>query len=249
MTLTKTLGTTSSGSGTTPIAPSAIANLYRWFKSDTGVTMNGSNQVSNWADQSGLGGDASQATVGNMPVYTTSVLDGYPGLRFTRANSQKLDLSLASLVSSEYTIMMVTGRRSSTTPQYCLGAITSGTANASLHNGWRSGSTWTLGQWSNDLDLTVEAFVLGRYHAMFSLLNAGFGHKVETFDGTTNTNNANTTTLGSIPGGGTIGMAVGSYWDGDIVEIAIWTAALTKAQRDGVRAYLNAKYPSALTTW
>lgn len=249
MPVTKVVSGIGGGSGATPIAPNTITGIYRWFKSDIGVTMNGSNQVSNWADQSGLAGDASQATTANMPVFTASVVDGYPALRFTRANSHRLDLSLAGLVGSSYTIMMVTGRRSSTTPQYCLGAITSGTSNASMHNGWRSGSVWTLGQFGNDLDLTVEGFVAGRFHTMFSVLNTSFGHKVETFDGTLNTSNVNVTTLGSIPGGGTIGMAIGSYWDGDIVEIAIWTAALTKAQRDGVRAYLTAKYPSALTTW
>lgn len=231
------------GGSASPTSPDALTGLYRWFKSDTGVTMDGSNRVSQWNDQSGnVGGDATQATTGNMPVYTAAVLDGYPSLRFTSASSQRLNLSLTSLAGSAYTIFLVTGRRSNAT-MYAIGGITG--AGSSLHVGWVSATQWASQHFGSGFNVTLEAFLLGRFHIVDSLLNTSFGRKIEAYQDASTRAADTATGTPTIDGGGAIGMAIGSYWNGDIVEVVVYTRALTSVERAGVRAYLAAKYPSA----
>jgi hypothetical protein len=234
----------SGGGGATD--PDTLTDLYRWFKSDTGITKDGSDKVSAWADQSGLGGgDATQATGANQPLWVASVLDGYPAIRFTAASSHRLNFTLSGIAGSAYTIILVTGRRTGSSPNYCFGAVTTGTSNASLHLGWASGSAWGFRHFGNDIDVTVENYVANRFHIMSHVLHTSIGRKVEAFDGTPNNTTSSTTTLGSIPGGGSLGHATGTFWEGDIVEVIVYTRALSFTERTGVRAYLNAKYPSA----
>jgi hypothetical protein len=238
------------GSGS-PIAPSAIPDLYRWFKSDAGVTKDGADKVSAWNDQSGLsGGNAAQATGSQQPLWLANVLDGYPALRFTRASSQCLDLDLNSLAGSPATIVWVTGRRSNTNENYCLGSITSGVGGASLHTGWRNANQWTYAYWNDDLNLTIENYVAGRFHSVMGVCNTTFGRKIEAQEdpmlvATTGSLN----TLGGMTGGGRIGGAVGQFFEGDIIEIVIFLRALSAVERSGLRSYLRGKYPSSLTTW
>src|SRR6266568_2332139 len=57
--------------------------LQLWLNADVGVTTNASAQVTAWADQSGLGNNATQPTVGSAPIYVTNSLNGHATLRVT----------------------------------------------------------------------------------------------------------------------------------------------------------------------
>ena len=52
------------------------ANLKMWLKANTGVT--GTTNVSNWADQSGSGNNATQGVVANQPSLVTNDLNFNP---------------------------------------------------------------------------------------------------------------------------------------------------------------------------
>lgn len=56
--------------------------LSLWLKADVGVTMNGSNKVSVWSDQSGKGNHLTQGTASKQPVLLTDAINGYPVVRF-----------------------------------------------------------------------------------------------------------------------------------------------------------------------
>lgn len=71
--------------GTPAWTPKQLPNLTQWLRSDIGITLNGAT-VSNWADQSGTGNDATQATGAKQPTYTAASLNGYAGLTFTSPN-------------------------------------------------------------------------------------------------------------------------------------------------------------------
>lgn len=231
------------GGGSLPVT----SGLYRWFKSDTGVTMNGSNQVSAWADQSGnAGGDAAQGTASVAPVWTVAVLDGYPGLRFDNLSSTRMDVDLSGMVSTSYTVFIVSGRRYDGSQLYALGAAGPGDTNQCLHIGWVTGTQWRLGQYGNDLDVTVGAYSTNRFHVMMNMLDTTTGHVVDVNNGLATATNSNTTALSAMNGGGRIGMAIAGFgFTGDIVEIIIYTRALTSTERGQVHTYLSGKYPSA----
>ena len=57
------------------------ANLRLHYRSDLGVTKDGGDLVSNWADQSGNGDDLVQATGTNQPLWVDTAMNGYPVIR------------------------------------------------------------------------------------------------------------------------------------------------------------------------
>ncbi|MHB9024121.1 MAG: fibronectin type III domain-containing protein [Armatimonadota bacterium] len=61
------------------------AELKLWLKADAGVTKDGSNYVTAWADQSGQGNDATNGGSTERPLYVGSALNGYPVIRFDGA--------------------------------------------------------------------------------------------------------------------------------------------------------------------
>lgn len=72
-----------SGGGGGGFDPSQLSGLKLWLKADAGVTVDGSGNVSSWADQSGSGKDVSQADAAKRPAYVTaSVFRSKPGIRF-----------------------------------------------------------------------------------------------------------------------------------------------------------------------
>ncbi len=69
-----------------------------------GVTLDGSGNVSAWADQSGHGHDATQTVQANRPGFVGNGLNGGPTLAFS-GNGQFLNLSGQVLSSQQFTIM------------------------------------------------------------------------------------------------------------------------------------------------
>lgn len=66
--------------------PTNLSNLDAWYKADVGVDFDGSNDVSQWDDQSGNGLHQIQATGLNQPTYVASDLNGLPGIKFDGAD-------------------------------------------------------------------------------------------------------------------------------------------------------------------
>jgi hypothetical protein len=64
------------------VVSSLPAGVKVWVKADAGVTKDGADVVSTWADQSGSGNDLVQATAGRRPVWHDALVNGRPMLRF-----------------------------------------------------------------------------------------------------------------------------------------------------------------------
>jgi hypothetical protein len=61
-----------------PWVPTNIGGCVLWLRSDLGVTKDGGNLVSSWADQSGLGNDVTQGNAAKQPLWIDAQLNGYP---------------------------------------------------------------------------------------------------------------------------------------------------------------------------
>lgn len=68
------------------ITPSSLSGLEFWVKSSSGITKDGSNNVSAWNDQSGNARNLSEAT--NQPLWVDATLNGYPIIRFDGTNDK-----------------------------------------------------------------------------------------------------------------------------------------------------------------
>lgn len=66
--------------------PTSLASLAAWYRGDLGITLNGGT-VSAWADQSGNGRHLTQGTAANQPTYgTASGMRGHAALAFDGTN-------------------------------------------------------------------------------------------------------------------------------------------------------------------
>jgi|GEM_PF-5208505 len=113
MTLTVGAGS-GSGSGSGPLPD----NIAIWLKSDVGVVANGSNQVSQWQDQSGNDRHYSQvASTVYQPVLVEDIINGRPVLRFDGVNDW-LDYTAAQGTNTESTYFIVFALPSTGTTQF-----------------------------------------------------------------------------------------------------------------------------------
>lgn len=95
-----------SGGGFVP-----TGNLRVWLKSDVGVTYDGSNLVSGWADQSGNALNAFQTTTTYKPLYVASnpSFNNQPTVNFAAGSDDFLSLPISALLnfSTGFTIYVV----------------------------------------------------------------------------------------------------------------------------------------------
>ena len=61
----------------------SVPGLVLWLDGTKGVTADANGLVSKWADQSGNGNDAVQATMGSQPLLVAQGINNKPSLRFT----------------------------------------------------------------------------------------------------------------------------------------------------------------------
>lgn len=70
----------------TDLATPSTGLLIEW-RADVGVTVDGSGNVSSWADQSSGGNAASQVTAANRPALIANALNGRPVVRFNGSSN------------------------------------------------------------------------------------------------------------------------------------------------------------------
>jgi hypothetical protein len=76
------------GGGTVaPWSPADMTGCVLWLRADLGVTKDGSNLVSAWADQTSNGNDVAQPAGGSQPTWTDNVVNGYPVITFEGAQN------------------------------------------------------------------------------------------------------------------------------------------------------------------
>ena len=74
------LGSSAATAG--PWVPTDIGGCVFWVRPDLGVTKDGSNLISLWADQSGNGNNVAQGTAAMKPTWVDNQLNGYPVISF-----------------------------------------------------------------------------------------------------------------------------------------------------------------------
>jgi len=243
------------------VIPGTILTPGLWFEADVGVTVDGSNKVSTWADQSGGGWNATQTTAANRPAYVTNVINGKPVVRgFSSTAFLNLTYGNSTTHSplnglSGVTVFMVTSC-SSATPNSgwqwmadgldwdALGFTESaewgcfGVIPAQSRIGWRFGSGGSAGNhtWTRPTNIGT-AFSLTTVEHNVTTDTVYVGGTL----GTTVTGAGDP--LARISEVGYIGRGhYATYFPGDIAEIIVLTSAASNADRQAVESYLGGKY-------
>ncbi|MDB2414399.1 LamG domain-containing protein [Rickettsiales bacterium] len=233
--------------------PPSRTNMQLWVDANDcqTVILNGS-KVSKWKDKSGNGRDASHATEDNQPTYATNVVGGLPALGFDGSNDH-LDVDLTFLAgSSAYTIFVVEDRTADKHEAYFLGNDGGGSANVSLHIGYRNfGTPWlSLAQWGNDIDITtIPSYATSPTpNIVTAKFGTGYGHYIRTYkDGVLYDAYGGNTTGLTTANNGNIGNGFDTkYYQGNIGEIIVYNATLDLYQMRDVEEYLSNKWKIAL---
>jgi alpha-tubulin suppressor-like RCC1 family protein len=212
--------------------------LTAWYRADTGVTYDSSNNVTGWADQSG-NYPATQTTSGAEPLYVSNDLGGKPALRFN--GSQWLSNSANLNLNADMTIIAVGESANPSNKQFsaCLGTPSAtGACRGMGYNGSvQAGDFYYVGTGGASVPaantFVEEALSLDPTRSNVTFYRNGSETGTATVSGLANL---------------TPGISVGSYgggndpWQGDIAEVMVYDHQLTSAEIAQVDGYLADKY-------
>ena len=213
-------------SGVPLSAPTNLWGCVLWLRADAGVQTNEAGCVTNWADQSGNGKDASQTDPARLPLYTAEAIRGNPAVTFDGAPEPDGD-RLAFVDTPMQTIFIV-NKVLSGTPE---GGGIIGRADADLSVRRTNSLRWQFPGNENDFSssagslFTVNGFntaAVGEntWHALMAQRSGG------------------TQSYNAIGGG----YYQSRSFKGNIAEIIAFNRALTSEERGRINDYLYQKY-------
>lgn len=209
--------------------PMDIPGCLLWLSSDTGVTKDGANNVSAWADQSGNGNNASVAGL-PQPVWIDAVLNGKPAIRYNGLNDQ---LQIAALTVNQPNTWFFVVRISTNEDGRHILDCSTGTRQLLGQSGsWLSYAGFVLGGGAYDTNTHIWSSIFNGANSITYKDGA-----VEIVLGNSGPNSA----IAIIIGGGNPG-GVGLSITGDIFEVICFNSALSNMNRIIMQDYLRGKY-------
>ncbi|MCH8494282.1 MAG: T9SS type A sorting domain-containing protein [Balneolales bacterium] len=224
------------------------SNLQLHLKAGVGVTVDGENRVSEWADQSGNDNNATQVNVGTQPILENNVINGEHALKFMGAQHIALPTSSTlGIRNSDYEIFIVyRSIVANTAVEFILGATTN--EHFELHTNGGGGLRYIpnmVGQASafeRYIDVGSEGIYTNAQPQIIRL------QATETFgnisvNGTTETNRIKDSQSG-VDDVLFLGMRGNNslHLNGYVAEVIIYNTILSEADRDEVEDYLKVKY-------
>jgi hypothetical protein len=233
-------------------SPTSIAGCVLWLRGDLGITLNGST-VSAWADQSGNGNNATQATAAKQPG-TSTAINGQACVNFTGTTA----LQMANFVASGAKTVICVRKISSPGGGY-FDAITLNTGTlisnliwSGIGGGYKNlmfqgdATFGSLGLIGVTQTLTTAAHVdyfdfnggsstaTGSYNEYFD----GAAQTVSTSPGLGLTASDLSAIGGRIVAAGTISQGV----VGDLGEVIVYNSVVSATNRNNLAAYLQTRW-------
>lgn len=251
------------GAQTGPAGVGSSSTNVLWLGADHGTfsnagttpATNGQN-VQQWNDRSGNGRHAIQVTTANRPNWHSNQLNGYPLMRYSAANNDRM---LSTGLSSAGVASVFVVARFTSLPS----------PNPGLLQGTPAGNGYTadaaqksIGQWvssssSRPWGRGVQSDGTQRNISETTALAANQTYLISSiYNGTAIPQYVNNAAAGTVNYNGTlrswtemsIGCQHGSEsWNGDIAEVIIYNTAVNQVQRILISNYLSAKYGFTLT--
>lgn len=253
-------------------APNTIPNLNLWYNASVsstvvnGVTkanfdvavVNGTS-LSKWKDLQAVAGDSNtNGGTGKNPTYTIPIQNGLGAVTYNSANLNNLDINPTAWAQnlSGYTVYVVA--RPTSTPVTAFPLTVSDTSLGI----WWNGTNWSIGVTAGNRGTVSVTNDTNKFH-IYGLVfdgsqstNAGklqfrydLSGKTLTFTGTIPTTTSTPAYMyfgGDNRSGGAGGALAGTYMDGYLGEVLIWTRTLSTAELGAVELYLNQKWALGL---
>ncbi|HQQ98846.1 MAG TPA: T9SS type A sorting domain-containing protein, partial [Cyclobacteriaceae bacterium] len=221
------------------------ANLRLWLKGNTGVT---GSPVSSWADQSGSGFSAAQATVAFRPAVIANRLNFNPAVQFDGINDQ-LVITNGILANATYTninIFAIVRTNSISASSVFLETLPAGN-RLNAHIPWTDNSLyWDAGSTNANQRISTPWVSSVNQSYLWSLTASttatASGARQDVYRNGLILANDNTMTSFT---GGSNNFSVGNgfgFFNGELSELVVYTGALTAAQLNRIHSYLALKY-------
>jgi type II secretory pathway pseudopilin PulG len=221
-------------------SPVDLSGLQFWLKADVGITLNGSN-VSSWADQSGNGHDAVQATDTYQPLLVDSQLNGEPIIRFDGNNDSLQNNTL--VVAQPYTLFYVVKDYVDTNNYnwFINNYPTMALANYNPSLGYYTiyAGSWMTSSIPYPFGYSTISAI---YSGADAKSNVWYNGSLATTGGNTGNGGINATTGNYLYIGTLAYNFSGESSTFDVAEIIIYNSALSDTDRQSVENYLADKY-------
>lgn len=218
------------------VIPSDISGLALWLKADAGVTYDGSNIVSSWADQSGNGFDG---TATGSPLRIASGLNSLPVIQFDGANDY---ISGSQPMSSSNSTIFIVASHISDIEIGMMYEQYDGSDSMAFYRGFASGGSFQDKLRSyNGTDLSGSTAVSLETFTIMSTIVDGSNSKIYV-NGTLDT----TGNAGTLTSAGDYYLA---YWAGGsqftemkIAELVVYDNVISNGDRVSIESYLNTRW-------
>lgn len=236
-----------------PFDPSKLPGLALWLRGDKGVTLNGST-VSSWADQSGNGRNAVQATGGQQPSTTT--LGGMPAISFNGSQALSMPLTFPNGAKTFYIVYQMSALPGLGT-FYGLLSLATGTAItdfilSNIAVGYDNVTFFddvaAAGTPGSGFNPTLDFFP----HALGVTYNGGLnttpGNYTASYDSAvkavsqSSTVNRTATDLSAVGARLSSTNVISAGYVGSIAEVIVTSNVVSAANDTAVQAYLRARY-------
>lgn len=239
-------------SNSAALTPTDVAGLAVWLKADAGVFNDAgstpaadTDTVQQWNDQSGNGNHATQATSGKRPTYRTGIKNSLPVIRFAGAHC----LQIAALAQTTFTLLFafrntaanaVLIEQSATVGSNdgFLVFSASGGASQVKKGGVLSSRNYATG-WGETGQYWVTGQHYGGSHATHFRIETGGGIGI---GATATGNEPGTGSTSDVINIGSRNDAASAFMTGDMLEILLYTPAVSVQNMRGLVQYLQRKW-------
>ncbi len=222
-------------------APNQIGSLFAWFDASQITGKSDGDAITTWTNSEGTSArDVTQATPGKRPLYKTAILNSKPVVRFDGADDE---LKMATLTLNQpvsvYVVAQMRGAYSANK------TIFDGDAVNSCRLYWFSSTQ--LGMYAGGSVAPQITVAMSNAFHLLECLYSGAASAIRADGSAATTANTGTAAPGGFTLGG-LGGGSGSNAPVDIAEIALFTAALSTADRQALERYFAAKYALSVST-
>lgn len=220
------------------VALDSISGLKLWLKADS-LSLSDGDAISTWSDSSGNSNNATGVTT-TRPVYKTNILNGYPSVR-PDGSDDKMTLSDANAIfqGNTWTAFFVVKIGSNKSNNHLTGG-TNGSTNQELRLGWSDTTHLFLGQYANDL--TSSATSENASGEIYTFIRGASGREIKQSN-TSRGTDSNADLMGSVT---TFYLfrsdLTGATFQGDVMEIVIYSPSLGTTDEANAYNSLKAKY-------
>lgn len=250
------------------VPPNTIPNLNLWYnasassttvnnvsKNNFNTTVANGTSISKWVDIQALGGDSNVSGGSSKePNYAIPIQNNLGAVFFTSANGENLDINPVSWSQnlSGFTVYVLA--RPTNFPATAFPLTVTDTSTGI----WWNGTNWSTGVTAGNrgtVTLTNDTSKFHIYGMIFDGSQTGNANRlifrydrvIQTlsYTGTIPTTTGSPAYFffgGNNRASGTGGATAGTFMDGYIGEVLIWTRALTAAERASVELYLVTKW-------